>query len=145
MKSNIIVMKRTTLRTVNILMATLLLPVAVTSIFLECLEGSDLAAVRNVNIVALHLAVAMTLFVLCGFHIKAHFGNIQSWFKRLKSSKFPNRFLFWISVLTLLTGVIATLAWLHHGHSPIGGVHGKIGFLALIVMFAHLIRRRKRL
>ncbi|MGN0220402.1 MAG: hypothetical protein ACI4AX_08990 [Muribaculaceae bacterium] len=47
-----------------------------------------------------------------------------------------------------MSGIAATVQWLvENGHSPIGGVHGKIGFVMVIVAIIHAakhIRQRKR-
>lgn len=47
-----------------------------------------------------------------------------------------------------MSGIAATVQWIvENGHSPIGGVHGKIGFLMVIIAIIHAakhIRQRKQ-
>ena len=47
-------------------------------------------------------------------------------------------------LLTLVTGLIATAHWLAgYAHNAIGGIHGKLGFLFLIIAVTHCFRYRK--
>ncbi|MDD6313492.1 MAG: hypothetical protein PUA78_00530 [Porphyromonadaceae bacterium] len=52
------------------------------------------------------------------------------------------RILWWITLLTLVTVVIATGHWLtSFTHSSIGGVHGKLGFMMIILCLCHIVKR----
>ena len=43
-----------------------------------------------------------------------------------------------------VTGLIATVHWLAgYAHNAIGGIHGKLGFLFLIIAVTHCFRYRK--
>ncbi|MDE5916290.1 MAG: hypothetical protein K2G71_06930, partial [Duncaniella sp.] len=54
------------------------------------------------------------------------------------------RILWWVSLATLITGVIASIHWLvTFTHSPIGGIHGKLGFLMIIFSVLHISKRIK--
>ena len=55
------------------------------------------------------------------------------------------RVLWWVFLLTAVSGIAATIQWIvEGGHSPIGGVHGKIGFLMVIIAVIHAVRQRKK-
>lgn len=76
-------------------------------------------------------------------HVRLHFGPISRWPSFFKKGKRQNRWLLWLVVATLATGLGAIFTYSFHGNSPLGAVHGKIGFLALILMLLHLLHRRK--
>jgi len=49
-----------------------------------------------------------------------------------------------VAALTLLTGVAALVVLLiNMHHTPLGGVHGKIGLLMLAIVIGHTIKRAK--
>lgn len=35
------------------------------------------------------------------------------------------------------------VVYFSHGHTPVGGIHGKLGFVALALMFGHTCKRLK--
>jgi heme/copper-type cytochrome/quinol oxidase subunit 2 len=109
-----------------------------TSIALEATDSS------NVALIIAHIIVALISVVLGIIHIKLHFGN-SNWFK--KFSKLKNqaiRILWWLFLVLMLSALAATIHWLVTGfHSPIGGIHGKIGFLMMIFAIGHVVKRRK--
>lgn len=90
----------------------------------------------------LHIIVASVFISFCVYHIYLHFGW-QRWlfkFRRLISN--VTRILWWISVITTLSAFIALIHWLGtNSHSPIGGMHGKIGFLMIAFAIGHTIKR----
>ncbi|MGM9736088.1 MAG: hypothetical protein ACI3ZS_00725 [Candidatus Cryptobacteroides sp.] len=45
--------------------------------------------------------------------------------------------------ITAISGVAAIPQWLIHGHSTLGGVHGKTGFLFILICIFNIIRHRK--
>ncbi len=92
----------------------------------------------------LHIFCGIIFLSLCAWHIFLHFGT-QNWFTRFsKSKKVPVKILWWLSLLTLLSGIITFIHWLTtFTHSPIGGIHGKIGLLMLAFAIGHIVKRRK--
>jgi len=91
-----------------------------------------------------HLALGIVFFALITWHIQLHF-NWQKWidkFRKLKSS--VTRWLAIFAALTLLTAIIATIhMFFTWHHSPIGGIHGKLGFIFLFLAIWHIIKRFK--
>lgn len=94
--------------------------------------------------VGVHIAVCTLFMGLCAWHIQLHF-NRSNWFARFSKVKSPvTRALWWVGLLTLLTGIIAAIRWIASpGHSPIGGIHGKIGFLMILIAMGHIVKRIK--
>lgn len=96
----------------------------------------------SVDWVWIHIVVG-TFFMALGFlHIYIHFGA-SNWFSRFHKLKSPvTRILWWITLLTLVTAVIATGHWLgSFTHSSIGAVHGKLGFMMIILCLCHIVKR----
>ena len=96
----------------------------------------------------LHIVLGIILTVLSCYHIYLHY-RTGNWFVRFaKNKNVITRILWWIFLLTAVTGIMATFLWIgHNGHTSIGGVHGKIGFLMVIFGVIHAarhIRKRKQ-
>lgn len=89
-----------------------------------------------------HILLGLLFFGLITWHLQLHF-QWRNWFRLLWSSKSSNmKWLTVISILTLLTSIIATAGWLSSpDHSMIGAVHGKLGFLFVALAAWHIIRR----
>lgn len=92
----------------------------------------------------IHIALGLVFMGLVVYHIYLHFGA-SNWFKRFNLQKKPvTRILWWLAILTFVTGIIAALHWISsYTHSPLGGIHGKLGFVMIILSFAHIIKRFK--
>ena len=88
-----------------------------------------------------HFALVIILTVLSICHIYLHY-RFSNWFARFaKNRNTTTRVLWWVFMLTVISGFEATAQWLvENGHSPIGGVHGKIGFLMVLVAIIHAAR-----
>ena len=134
-------MKKHTLYIIDIILSILLVVVLVSSIINEVLGGSSLAALSNTSITVFHISVCLVLMTLAFIHIKAHYANLSRWINCLKKGKMQTRVVFILCAMTLVTGI----ASFSHGHTPLGGVHGKIGFVALALMILHLVKRFSRL
>lgn len=94
-----------------------------------------------------HIVLGTLLTILSICHIYYHY-RFSNWFARFaKNRNTATRVLWWVFLLTVISGFAATIQWLvENGHSSIGGVHGKIGFLMVIVAIIHAarhIRQRK--
>lgn len=91
----------------------------------------------------IHIAAGALFFALTGFHIHLHYPRGE-WLGQLWKNKSGNiRWMTAIGFLTLLSGLITTGMWLHTPvHTGPGALHGKLGFLLLIVAGAHILRHR---
>ena len=94
-----------------------------------------------------HIALGLVLTALAFYHIFLHYRK-ANWFARFaKNRNTSTRILWWVFLLTAVSGLAATVAWVGDNlHSPLGAVHGKIGFLMVIVAIVHVARhiRAKR-
>lgn len=97
---------------------------------------------KGVFPVWLHIIVSTIFLSLCINHIYLHFGWKKWLFKFSKLKSVVSRILWWVTVVTIISAIIAFVHWLTIGvHSPVGGVHGKIGFLMILVAIGHTVKR----
>lgn len=91
-----------------------------------------------------HIILGIILIILSIYHISLHY-SFSNWFARFaKNKNMATKILWWVFLLTAVTGIMATAQWLvHFSHSSIGGIHGKIGFLMVIVAIVHAARHKK--
>lgn len=90
-----------------------------------------------------HIALGIILTMLSLYHIYLHY-KTGNWFARFaKNKNTVTRVLWWVFLLTAVTGIAATILWIIEPiHSHIGAVHGKIGFLMFIIAAIHVIRHK---
>ena len=105
---------------------------------LEATHSSGLTSVW------IHIITGLLFACLVTYHIYLHFGY-SNWFSKIHNQKNQlTRILWWVSLITLLTGIIASVHWLAtFRHAPIGGVHGKLGFLMILLSSGHIMKRIK--
>lgn len=92
----------------------------------------------------LHTAIGAVFFADIIWHIYLHF-QWKQWIRRFSGQKSPvTRWLAIIGALTLISGIAALAHWASiRLHSPIGGIHGKIGFLFMLLGIGHICKRLK--
>ena len=116
----------------------LTLAILISGIYMEATDSSGLSAVW------IHISLGTLFFIFAAYHIYLHFGK-SNWFT--KFHKLKNQFtrvLWWVSLAALVSGIIAYIHWIiAFSHSPIGGVHGKIGFLMVALLAGHIYKRIK--
>ena len=99
---------------------------------------------RNIIWVLIHIIIGSLFFANIVWHLYLHFGW-KSWVQRLRKQKSP--VTHWLTVFALLTLISVFIALFHwigtYTHSPIGGIHGKIGFVFLIIVIGHTVKRIK--
>lgn len=84
-----------------------------------------------------HIVLGTMFITMILWHIGLHHGSHPNKAPRHHDKK--HRWLGILFALTLLSGIIATCHWIgSYVHSTIGGVHGKIGFLFIILVIVHL-------
>lgn len=118
--------------------------VIASGILLECLHGNAFCGLDNAVWTWLHVTTSSLLFVLVVWHIQLNWKGIGGWlqhFKNHRSKGFKCLAVFFL--LTSLTGLNSIPVWLSHGHAGIGGLHGKIGFIAAVFMLGHIKRHWK--
>ncbi|NCC99609.1 MAG: hypothetical protein EOL95_07915 [Bacteroidia bacterium] len=134
-------MNKNNLYKINASLLVMLIFALVSSIIQEYLGGNDFDNISNSVFVISHLIVCLPMFAFIGLHLFINLGKLSKWLKTLKKGKTQNKWLFLLSFLTLLTGIITTIEYFSVGHTGIGGIHGKIGFLFIILMIYHTMKR----
>ena len=109
-------------------------------------SSMQLEATGSVGIIPVRIHI-IAAFMFCGlvfYHIYLHF-NRSNWFGSFSKMKCKaTKVLWWLFNLTVVSGLIALTEWLIHScHTPIGGIHGKIGFVMLFIALGHTLKRRK--
>ena len=90
----------------------------------------------------IHLIIGFLFMALVCIHLYLHFGK-SNWFTKFSNLKSrATRILWWITIITLITGIATAVRWIvTNTHSPLGGIHGKLGFLMLILSIFHIENR----
>lgn len=124
------------LKICNIALVLLSITILTSSIQLEATHSSGIVWVW------LHIIIGTTFMAMIIWHLYLHF-QWRSWIRKLRRQKSPvTHWLVIFGLLTLLTGIATFVHWLPTRlHSPIGAIHGKIGFLFIALAIAHTIRR----
>ena len=130
--------KITKLRVCDWSLLILTIAILISGIQLEAIHSNGLTSVW------IHIATGLLFMGMAAYHIFLHFGN-SGWFAKFHKLKSQfTRILWWVSLITLITGIIALVHWLTtFTHAPIGGVHGKLGFLMILLSAGHIIKRIK--
>lgn len=129
--------KKTELRVCGWSLLAMTVAVLISGIQLEVTDG------RALPWVWVHIVVCLLFIALIIRHIYLHF-KWRNW----KTGLFGQRRLTkWMSIFGLLTSVSAIAATVHwvfsDTHTGIGGIHGKIGFVFLILIVVHTAERIK--
>ena len=132
------------LKICNISLLAITPAVLATSIILEASHGQSVLGLKFNFWVIIHLVAVLAMTGLVCWHLGMNWGKISGWAKKFtgKASGASKALAILIAV-TALTGLSAIPQWLIHRHSPIGGVHDKIGFLFILIAISHTIRHRK--
>ena len=136
-------MKKRCLYKRNVLLLVMLVPALVSSLLQEFLRGANLHCLTNSTLTIIHLAICLPMLLFVCVHLWANCGNMAQWLAKIRRQKWQTQLLFWFSVLTFVSGIAATVVYFSHGHTPVGGIHGKLGFVALALMIWHTYRRLK--
>lgn len=92
-----------------------------------------------------HIIFGTILIALSLYHIFLHYKS-GNWFSRFsKNRNITTRILWWTFLLTAISGLAATALWLNgHAHSHLGAIHGKIGFLMILVAILHVAKHLRK-
>lgn len=92
----------------------------------------------------IHIILGVIFLTGVGWHLFEHF-RWKNWITMiLKQKAVATRWLGIFYALTLVTAIMVLVYWLRvYSHSPLGGWHGKIGFVFLAICIGHTIKRRK--
>ena len=97
---------------------------------------------RAVIWVWLHIIIGYLFFANIIWHLYLHFGW-KSWLQKFRKRKTPaTRWLAIFALLTIISALVAFFHWVgSYIHSPIGGLHGKIGFIFIAIAIGHTVKR----
>ncbi|MBD5236341.1 MAG: DUF4405 domain-containing protein [Bacteroidales bacterium] len=114
--------------------------------FAVLISGIELEVIHSNGSLSVWIHIILGLLFMClvGIHIYLHFGK-SNWFARFsKLRSQATRILWWLTLITLITGIATTVRWIvTNTHSPLGGIHGKLGFLMIILSIFHIAKRFK--
>ena len=130
--------KITKLKVCNWSLLALTIAILISGIHLEATHSNGLTSVW------IHILTGVLFMGMATYHVYLHFGR-SNWFSKFRKQKNPvTRILWWIALVTLVSGVAAMIHWsTTFTHSSIGGVHGKLGFLMIILSIGHITKRIK--
>lgn len=104
---------------------------------LEITSGADK------TMVWLHIVLGSVFMANICWHLQLHY-KWRNWLKALWKRTPVIKWLTATSILTSVTGVWAIGEWVSTmTHSPVGAVHGKIGFLMVVFVFVHTFQKIK--
>lgn len=113
------------------------------SIQMEVCGGEGLWRFSFSTWMYLHCFLGILMFLLVIWHLYLHFGK-SHWFTRFKVLKRQTKWLCFIFAILFAISVVAFVRiMILTVHSPIGAVHGKIGFLFLLFCMGHTAKRWK--
>lgn len=131
------------LKVCNLLLMTFAVLMLASSIQMETCRGEGLWGFSFSTMMYLHCILGTLMLILVVTHLYLHFGN-KNWSTKVKGLKRQTKWLcvifaiqFFISIIAFIRIMILT------AHSPIGAVHGKIGFLFLFLCITHTAKRWK--
>lgn len=98
----------------------------------------------NIIWVWTHITLGSIFLGIILWHVGLHQNAMLKRQPQSKRRGIKHPFLGILFILTLISGIIASCHWIgSYIHSTIGGVHGKIGFLFIIVIIAHIIKNHR--
>ncbi len=130
--------KKYKLRLCDWTLAVLMISILASGIQLEVIDS------RSVAWVWIHVIIGCLFFADIVWHLYLHFGW-KSWVQRLRKQKSPvTRWLAVFALLTIISALVALFHWIGtYTHSPIGGIHGKLGFVFIALAIGHTVKRIK--
>ena len=92
-----------------------------------------------------HIILGVALTALSLYHIRLHY-RTDNWFARFaRNRNTVTRILWWVFLLTTVSGLAATAIWLATPvHSHLGAMHGKIGFLMALLAIIHVVTHKRK-
>ena len=117
--------------------------VLLSSIQMEACGGKGLFGLPFATWMYLHCILGILMFTLVIEHLYLHFGK-RNWLTKVKGLKMQTKWLCTIFAILLAISVVTFVRIIVlTAHSPIGAVHGKIGFLFILFCIGHTAKRWK--
>lgn len=118
--------------------------VLASGILLESLHGEPFCKIDNAVWTGFHIGVSSLMLACVVWHIQLNWRSVGEWYGRYRthcSKGFKCMAQFFL--LTTITGLLTLPVWWIHGHTGMGGVHGKIGFVSALFMLLHIKKHWK--
>lgn len=117
---------------------------ATSSILLECLHGEPFCGVSFPVWLWIHVVLGLLCLIAVIHHVYLHWGTMWHWMRMMSHAHSKlTRCLAWCFLLTVITGMVVAISICQGaGHTAIGGLHGKIGILVLLLMVFHLLKHK---
>ncbi len=114
------------------------------SLQMEICGGEGVGSLSFLLMMCLHCFVGSMMLILIILHLYLHFGT-QNWFSKIKCLKsVPTKCLCVVFSAMIVLSIMALLHVLPQMvHTTVGAVHGKVGFLFLLLCIGHCLKRRK--
>ena len=119
--------------------------VAISSILLECIAGGEFLGLSYPFWVWLHIIVCLLCMAGIILHLQIHWVTAKKWLHQfLKQKNKLTRWLTWFAAITFLSGlVVAAFFCSGAQHNPLGGIHGKLGLIVILLTTFHVLKRFK--
>ena len=112
------------------------------SVQMEACGGRGWLGLSFATIVGVHCSLGLLMLGLVATHLYLHFGRADWLGKMRRQRNRPTRWLGVLAVAVVLSGVAACVqVAMASGYTSVGGVHGKVGFLFLLVCLGHTAKR----
>lgn len=116
---------------------------AISGIILEIIHGENFLNLTFRTWVWIHLVCGLLCSMAVAYHLCLHGDMLKQWIER--TAKLYSKMTKWVILLSLITffsGIIAMIPFFTGtDHHTIGGVHGKFGFILILLTFLHIKKR----
>lgn len=127
----------------NLLLIVVAVLTLASAILITVLHGANFH-LPNRTWIAIHATLGLAMGALVFSHLKFNWSNILLWFARFKMCRNKvTKALFILSFFAFVSGIVAIFTFFTGGHGPVGGIHGKIGLVFLLICIGHFIKRIK--
>lgn len=114
------------------------------SLQMEICGGKGVGSLSFLQMMYLHCFVGFIMLILIILHLYLHFGT-QNWITKIRCLKsVPTKRLCVVFAIMIILSIVALLhVFPQMVHTTVGAVHGKVGFLFLLLCMGHCLKRRK--
>lgn len=110
------------------------------------ISGIQLEAIHSNSVISvwIHILIGILFMGMVVYHVFLHFGT-NDWLTKIRKQKSRvMSIMWWVTLASLVTGIASMVHWFAtFSHAHIGGVHGKLGFLMIILSLGHICKRIK--
>ncbi len=128
----------------NLCLILATISVLISSIQMEVCGGKGVFHLSFSTLMYLHSLLGLFMFLMVGIHLYLHFGK-SKWIAKIRKQKSkPTKWLCVVFGIMLILSVITFIATVPRmTHSPLGAIHGKLGFIFILFCIGHTAKRWK--